>query len=316
MTLLTALVLLSLSPLFAGEPVDGFKPTAQEKFFKSNSKWTAIWEEGEFTEGPAVSPKGWVYFSDIGNRMMRHDPRTGMTSVARDPSQRSNGLFFHIDGELYVCEGANTGGGRRISITGKDGKVRTLVDQFRGKKLNSPNDLFVTNAGNVFFTDPRYVGDEPVELDFQGVFRVNPKGNIKLATRDLTRPNGILINASETEAFVAENHPTQVKQLVRFDIGSKGKFSNKKILFDFGDSRGIDGMCFGDGNNIYATAGDKENSGIYVFSTSGKQLAFMATPGAPTNCTFGKGTHSKRLYLTSASATRKGKYGLYFLDLK
>ncbi|MEC9091970.1 MAG: SMP-30/gluconolactonase/LRE family protein [Planctomycetota bacterium] len=302
--------------LIAEEPVKGFHPTAQAKFFNRHSKWNAIWEEGEFTEGPTVSPEGFVYFSDIGNRMMKYDPTTQKTSVIRNPSQRTNGLFFHLNGKLYACEGANTGGGRRISVTNKEGKTRTLVSHFQGKKLNSPNDLYVAKSGNVFFTDPRYVGDEPLELDFQGVFRVTPQGKIGIATRELTRPNGILIDATEHHAYVAEHHPTQAKQLVKFEIDSQGKFLNKKILFDFGDSRGIDGMCFGHDQNIYATAGSKENAGIYVFSPSGKQLAFLATPGDPTNCTFAKGKHSNRLYLTSASATRPGKYGLYFLELK
>lgn len=327
---LTAIFVAAFSIATGGEPVPGFKPTNQDKIFPAQAQWKVLWADGEFTEGPAVSPTGEVYFSDIGNRMMKYNPAKQETVAVRDPSGRSNGLFFH-GGQLFVCEGANTEGQRRLTVTSAKGRTETLVDHYRGKKLNSPNDLFVAPSGNLFFTDPRYVGDEPVELDFHGVFRVTPQGTISIATKELTRPNGILINRDESRAWVAEHHPTKDKQLLSFKIDARGAFSEKKVLFDFGQQRGIDGMCFGPDGNIYATAGDHEHSGIYVFSRDGKHLAFQPTPGAPTNCTFGMNDQSKRLYLTAATSKSKKvdqatdenaseatplKYGLFYLDLK
>lgn len=326
-TLVFLLALVALSdfcdPLIcAGQerkPVKGFQPTQQEKHFSADSKWNLAWGEGEFTEGPAVAQDGSVFFSDLGNRILKYDPQTGSTKVFRDPSRRSNGLFFRKDGALVICEGATEGGGRKVSVTDPNGKESVLVDRFQNKKLNSPNDLFITGTGNIFFTDPRYRGDEPLELGFQGVFRVSPDGKTVLATSTLTRPNGILINATESKAFVAENNPTGNRHLVAFDLNTKGQFSNPKVLFDFGQVRGIDGMCFDQQGNIYATAGDKLHSGVYVFSQTGKHLAFQPTPGPPTNCTFGKGKLAKRLYLTSANSIpvddTRPKYGLYYLDV-
>src|SRR5579872_3880891 len=75
-----------------------------------------VWSDGEFTEGPAYGPGG-IYFSDIGNRIMRFDPVSGKTVEYRNPSGRANGMKFDPRGRLVVCEGANTGGNRRISIT-------------------------------------------------------------------------------------------------------------------------------------------------------------------------------------------------------
>ena len=95
-------------------------------------------------------------------------PQSGKTTVFRDPSGKSNGLKFDPAGQLVACEGAAPGGNRRISITDSQGNVRTLADRFEGKRFNSPNDLAITTAGRVYFTDPRYVGDEPRELDFEG----------------------------------------------------------------------------------------------------------------------------------------------------
>jgi gluconolactonase len=96
------------------------------------AKLEKLWGEGEFTEGPAYGPDGCIYFSDIGNRIMRFDPATSKTAEYRKPSGRANGLDFDPQGRLVACEGANTGGGRRVSVTEKDGTVRTLADRWRG----------------------------------------------------------------------------------------------------------------------------------------------------------------------------------------
>src|SRR5262245_57379438 len=106
-----------------------------------------LWGEGEFTEGGALMADGSVLFSDIGDRIMRYDPASGRSSVHRSPSGRANGLIFDPKGRLVAAEGANTGGGRRVSITEVDGTVRTLADRYQGKRFNSPNDVTVDRAG-------------------------------------------------------------------------------------------------------------------------------------------------------------------------
>jgi sugar lactone lactonase YvrE len=122
------------------------------------AKLEELWGEGSFTEGGALASDGSILFSDIGDRIMRFDPETGKTTVFREPSGRANGLIFDPSGRLIAAEGANTGGNRRISITERDGTVRTLADRYRGKRFNSPNDVAVDRRGRVYFSDPRYVG--------------------------------------------------------------------------------------------------------------------------------------------------------------
>ena len=137
-----------------------------------------VWSEGTFTEGGALDQDGTILFSDIGNRIMRFDPKTGRTTVFREPSGRANGMVFDKLGRLIVAEGANVGGGRRVSITERDGTIRTLADNYDTKRFNSPNDVAVDRAGRVYFSDPRYVGDEPRELDFEGVFLIDSRGTV------------------------------------------------------------------------------------------------------------------------------------------
>ena len=287
------------------------------------SKLDLLWGEGEFTEGPALAPDGSIFFSDIGNAIYRYDPKSGKTELFRRPSGRSNGLMFNQKGELIAAEGANTGGNRRISITsgiqgGKEGEVKTLSAGFEGKKFNSPNDLAIDSEGNVYFSDPRYVGEEPRELDFEAVFFIKPDGTTTVATRDLQKPNGILVSPDGKHVYVSDNNAEGNRQLLSFDVEQPGKLTNKKVLHDFVTGRGIDGMTLDVAGNIYATAGTGDKAGVYVFSPSGKQLAMIPTPGDPTNCVFGGDDDVGTLYVTAAT---KGsglgpKYGLFRIKLK
>ena len=294
---------------------NGFSPTAQDSIVDSDRSMKLLWNDGEFTEGPAPAPDGSIYFSDIGNRIMKYVPSSGKVSIFREPSGRSNGLMFDRKGRLIVCEGANTGGGQRISII-EDGKARTLSDSFDGKRFNSPNDLAIDGKGRVYFTDPRYVGKEPRELDFEGVFLIEQNGKTIVATREVTKPNGILVSLDGKSVYLADHHPSGDRKLYQFQIQKDGTLKNRKQLFDFGKNRGIDGMTLDEKGNIYATAGSKADAGIYVFSPTGRQLAFITCPGSPTNCVFGIGNHNRTLFLTAAGPAGTNKYGLYSIELK
>src|SRR5215218_7698869 len=175
-------------------------------FVAPDAKLEQLWSEGEFTEGPAEGPDGAIYFSDIGNRIMKFDPKTGKTAEFRKPSGRANGLKFDAMGRLVACEGANTGGGRRISVTEKDGTVKTLADKYAGKRFNSPNDLTLDAKGRVYFTDPRYLGNEPRELDTEAVYRVDPDGTVTQVIKDVQKPNGIVITRDQKTLYLADNN--------------------------------------------------------------------------------------------------------------
>ncbi len=289
-----AVAIMLLLPTFviAGDPI-----------VPKDAKLEKLWSEGEFTEGPAYGPDRCIYFSDIGNRIMKYDPQTDKTSEYRSPAGRANGNKFDPKGRLVTCEGANTGGNRRITITSKDGTVRVLAEKWKGKRFNSPNDLAIDYKARVYFTDPRYVGDEPREIDTESVYRVDPDGTVAQIINDVQKPNGIILAPDMKTLYLADSPvaPKGRRFLLAYSLKDDGTVGKKKVLHDFGADRGIDGMCIDTKGNVYATAGKDKTGGVYLFTPDGKQTEFIPTPETPTNCVLG-GEDRRMLYITAGKS--------------
>src|SRR5262249_1732330 len=151
-----------------------------------------------------------------------YDPATGKTTEYRKPSGRANGLDFDAQGRLVAAEGANTGGNRRVTVTEKDGTIRVLADKYQGKRFNSPNDLTIDTKGRVYFPDPRYVGDEPRELDTESVYRIDPDGKVTRIISDVEKPNGIIIAPDMKTLYLAESHPKKQRLLLAYPLKDDG----------------------------------------------------------------------------------------------
>lgn len=286
------LVLVALFPALAAQPGD---------VAPKDAKIEKLWGDGVFTEGGAYDPvDDAVYFTDIGNRIMKFDVATGKTTVYREPSGKANGLDFDPTGRLVACEGA-AGGNRRVTRTEKDGTVKVLADAWKGKKFNSPNDCVVSAEGVVYFTDPRYGGDEPREIDTESVYRIDPDGTVTQVVADVEKPNGVALSPDMKTLYVADNNPKGKRLLLAYPVKGDKSVGPRKVLHDFKDDRGIDGMVVDTDGNVFATAGKDKTAGVYVFGPDGKQLGFISTPETPTNCVFG-GKDRKTLYVTAGKS--------------
>jgi gluconolactonase len=268
-----------------------------------------------------------IYFSDIPfndmpGRVMKLDPKTGEVTVHSADSGKSNGLFFDGKGRLLASCGAMFGRRALVQITAK-GKVKPLVEKYKGKRLNSPNDLVVHPDGSIYFSDPRYAGDEPVELDHQSVYRFNPADNsLMRVTADIEKPNGVHVSPDGKTLYVAETNngsldvrkktpkPTPGRMTLNaFPIKKDGTLGKKRVIANFGKEVGTDGMSIDSKGNIYAAVRAASRHGIVIFSPQGKELGYIPTDDLPTNCTFGIGKEAHTLYVTA------GK-GLYRIRLK
>lgn len=300
---------------------------AAEKIFPDGATPELLWNEGEFTEGVSVRSDGLVFFSDIPSapdnpgQIHQFDPKTGKTLVYCERSGKSNGLAFDSGDRLIACCGAN-GGRQGLCEVLETGALRVLTDQFDGKRLNAPNDLLIHPNGSIYFSDPRYVGPEPVELPGMYLFRFDTRsGKLSIATTAAKKPNGVEMSPDGKTLYVAETDngsaglPGEVPgvrglmQLLAFRVDSGGSLSDPKVLVDFGDENGIDGMAVDRKGRIFAAVRSEKRFGISVFDADGKELDFLPTPVLPTNCRFGAGNDSSTLYVTAGGGLYRVSVG-------
>lgn len=270
-----------------------------------------------WAEGPVWVPEeshahsGYVLFSDIpNNRIVRWDEGKGATTWMKPSGYTGvepygnepgcNGLLLDAKGQLISCEH----GDRRISLLTAGGGKRTLVDNFEGKRLNSPNDVCLGPDGKtIYFTDPPYglpkrFEDPRRELDFCGVYRLSPNGELTLLTKEMTRPNGLAFSPDFKTLYVAQSDP-KAAIWKSFPVQEDGKLGEGTLFYDatkaFEDGLpGLpDGLKVDQSGNIWATG----PGGVYVFSPEGKVLGRISTGEKTANC--GWGDDGSVLYLTA-----------------
>ncbi|HEV7452705.1 MAG TPA: SMP-30/gluconolactonase/LRE family protein [Pseudonocardiaceae bacterium] len=244
-----------------------------------------------FTEGPVwIASKGLLLFTDIPADTIHQLQPPATVTVFRMPTGKSNGLGLDAQGRLIASEGDN----RRVSRTLADGTVVTVADRWQGKRLNSPNDNITRSDGTIYFTDPPYglPAGQARELDFQGVFRVDPAGTLHLESRDMNRPNGVALSPDEKTLYVADTEEGLVR---KFPVRPDGSVGPPAIFVP--STGGGDGMAMDDGGNLYVTT----NAGVQVYKPDGMAWGTISVPEVPANCTFG-GADRKTLYITARTS--------------
>ena len=279
----------------------------------ASSSLELLFDDGFFTEGPAMGPDGLLYFSDItftarsgmqAGHIWRYDPASRRAEIFRSPSGMSNGLLFDLEGRLLAALGADFGGRVVVRTEMGSGRSEILAGLYEGRRLNSPNDLSIDEQGRIYFTDPRYEGHEPIDQPVMGVYRIDPDGSLTRIIDEAGRPNGILVSPDQSTLYVSSVEGpawSGLNVILAFDLAEDGSVSNRRTLVDLRPDIGSDGMAIDVNGNLYTTR-PASSPGVYVYSPTGEELAFVSTPELPTNAAFGRGEHSHTLFVTAGKS--------------
>jgi gluconolactonase len=252
---------------------------------------TKLSDQYSFTEGPAVDKKGNIYFTDQPNNRIMKWSVNGELSIFMENAGRANGLYFDQEGNLLACADEKN----EIWKIDQNKNKTVLVNNFEGKRLNGPNDLWVDPKGGIYFTDPFYKREywthTSKEIEKECVYYLSPdKSKIINVDDALVKPNGIIGTSDGKTLYVADIGANKTYSYTINNDGSLGK----KTLFT---ESGSDGMTRDEAGNIYLTG-----KGVTIFNAQGQKIAHIDVPEAWTaNVCFG-GKKFKTLFITASKS--------------
>ncbi len=244
-----------------------------------NTKLSTVATDFGFTEGPVWDEAGFLYVSDETlNKIFRVYPDGKRDEVIAlgDP----DGSTFDRQHRLIDCASVL----RAIIAVTPDGKYSVLADRYEGKKFNSPNDVIVGPDGALYFTDPTLdlVAGEKQEIPFQGVYRLDEKGNVRLLTKELSQPNGLAFSPDGKHFYVDDSEKRNVHV---YDVAPDGTLTDGRVFGEEPGGKGDgvpDGIRVDEKGNLYIT-GPK---GIWVWDASGNHIGSIVIPEQPANLTW------------------------------
>jgi gluconolactonase len=284
----------------ADKPEREFKLVAESsefwKLFDRKAKLSTVATGFGFTEGPVWDDAGFLYVSDESqNKIYRVflDGRKEDVISLGDP----DGNTYDRQHRLIDCASVL----RAIIAVTPDGKYTVLADHYQGMKLNSPNDVVIGPDGAIYFTDPTLdlVKGEKQEIPFQGVYRLDDKGELRLLTKDLTQPNGLAFSPDGKHLYIDDDDDAQ-KNIRVYDVASDGSLSNGRIFGaePGGPHEGVpDGIKVDHNGNLYVTG----PRGIWVWDPQGHHLGTIEMPEQPANLTWGDKDY-RTLYITATKS--------------
>jgi gluconolactonase len=253
----------------------------------------------DWAEGPVwFGDMGCLLFSDIPNNRILRWTEEGLTTF-RAPSNFANGHTRDRQGRLISCEH----GTRRVTRTEWDGSITVIADSYRGKPLNSPNDVIVARDGAIWFTDPHY----GIISDYEGfkaqaelpcsVYRVAPDGRIEAMITGMACPNGLAFSPDESLLYVADTgraFTADPQHILTFDM-AEGRPRNERLFHKI-DPGCADGLRVDSDGYLWSSAGD----GVHCLHPDGHLMGKILVPETVSNLCFG-GRAKHRLFITATT---------------
>lgn len=266
-----------------------------------------LWTGARWCEGPAwFAAHRTLVWSDIpNNRMLRFDEVNGTAGTFREPSDNTNGNTVDRQGRLVSCEHLT----RRVTRTEHDGTITVLASHWKGKRLNSPNDVVVHSDGAVWFTDPSY----GILSDYEGlkaeseigachVYRIDPQsGEVELMADDFVKPNGLAFSPDGSLLYIADtgasHAPDGPRHIRRFKVGADGRSLGGGEVFAECTSGLFDGFRLDTKGRIWTSALD----GVHAYHPDGTLLGKILLPERVANVCFG-GPKRNRLFICATTS--------------
>ena len=293
--------------------IERIDPTL-DSILSPDAKAEIIAEGFDWSEGPLwIESEKMLLFSDVpANIVYKWTEEKGKEiyltpsgytdSMKRSGEMGSNGLLLDPDGNLVLCQHGNRQMARmNAPLHNPKSLFDSSANNYKGKKLNSPNDAIYTSNGELFFTDPPYglekqTDDPKKEIPFQGVYKVKKNGEIILLTDSLTRPNGLAFLPGEKTLIVANSDPEK-PYWYSFDIANDSLINARIFHSASGmdtSAKGLpDGLKIDKKGNVFATG----PGGLWIFNKESKLLGKIKFIEATSNCALSP--DEKTLYVTN-----------------
>ena len=310
-----------LHPRPAREPIVRALDARFDALVPPGTALEKIVDDRQWAEGPVWDrTAGHLLFSDVvanavyrwkgGEGVSLFLERSGYTGGAPFPGIEpgSNGLVLDGRGRLVFARH----GDRQIVRREPDGRITVLAERYRGKRLNSPNDLVFRSNGDLYFTDPPFglpksYDDPGRELPHQGVYRLRPDGELTLLTTELRAPNGLAFSPDERTLYVSNADATRLVWMA-YPVRPDGALGPGRVFFDgttaFAGRRGTaDGMKVDRHGNLFAVG----PGGVYLFAPDGSHLGWIDFGGNVGNVAWGE--DGSTLFITANAAVYRVRLG-------